>query len=157
MFDWICASPQTMLISPISSRWSAFIHSPVCFLRRNFLHLTDTLGIIGKAYGKIWIVIDKLNSEIWILFNNLPFAAIMRILIDYLNNNVRVIISHLDSEIRMLCHNLNPAIQRNTFACARIPIDGLSGDEQGEQCEYKTTYKTFHTAKIIKNVYNAQR
>lgn len=98
------------------------------------------MGITRKRNRKIRIVFDKLNSEVGVIFNNLPFAAIMGVLIDYLNNNVRIVVGNLDSEIRVLGYNLNPAIQRNTFACAGICIDGLSRYKNREQCEYKTIY-----------------
>ena len=98
------------------------------------------MGVIGKANGKIRIVLDKLDGEVRILIDNLPFAAVVGCLADYLHDNVGVVAGDLDPEVRVFRNNLNPAVQRNAFASARITIDRLSGGEHRKQCEYKTTY-----------------
>lgn len=99
------------------------------------------MGMIGKTNGKVGVAVNKLDSKIRIVVNYLPHAALARIIaVNYSYNNVRIVVSNLNSEIRVLGYNLNPAIQRNTFACAGICIDGLSRYKNREQCEYKTTY-----------------
>ena len=96
------------------------------------------MGVIGKANGKIRIVLDKLDSEVRILIDNLPFTAVVGRLADYLHYNVGVVVSNLDSEIRVLCHYFDPAVQWNAFATTGVTVNGLSGSKHRKQCEYKT-------------------
>lgn len=98
------------------------------------------MGVIGKANGKIRIVLDKLDSEVRILIDNLPFTAVVGCLADYLHYNVGVVVGNLDSEIRVLRHYFNPAVQRNAFAAAGITINRFSGCKHRKQREYKTIY-----------------
>ena len=99
------------------------------------------MGIFGKCNGKIRIVLNELNSKIWIILYYLPYTTNVRtIVFDNLYNNIRIVVGYFNSKVRILRDNFNPAVQRNAFASAGITIDRFSGSENRKQCEYKTTY-----------------